>query len=148
MAKAQPQCSVYFCLKIIFQSWLFWLIWPVKCLILMILTMAKYHENLHRDSTLSLLSMVKFFSSLETKMIQKIPNETLLRITRYFNMKLSAWNEVSFSVWQLKHVSFSDEKSICRSVLLRVARTKWPIASLLQGKAGFFYLMAHFFAKS
>ena len=35
--------------------WLFWLIWPFKCLILMILTMAKYHENLLKDSTLSFL---------------------------------------------------------------------------------------------
>ena len=49
----------------------------------MILTMAKYHENLLRDSPLSLLFIVKFFSSLETKMVVKIPNETFLRITRY-----------------------------------------------------------------
>ena len=49
----------------------------------MILTMAKYHENLLKDSPLSLLSVVKCFSSLETKMILKAPNETFLRITRY-----------------------------------------------------------------
>ena len=55
-----------------------------KSLILMILTLTKYHENLLRDGTLSLLSMVKFFSSLEVKMILKIPNKTFLRITRYF----------------------------------------------------------------
>ena len=62
---------------------IFWQIWPLKCLILMILTITKYHENLLRESTLSLLFMVKFFSSLETKMIPKKPNETFLRITRY-----------------------------------------------------------------
>merc|ERR1711989_89662 len=45
--------------------------------------MAKHHENLLRDSPLSLLSIVNFFSSLETKMILKIPNETFLKITRY-----------------------------------------------------------------
>ena len=45
--------------------------------------MTKYHENLLRDSTLSSHSMVKFISSLETKMILKIPNETFLRMTRY-----------------------------------------------------------------
>ena len=28
--------------------------WPFECLILMILTMTKHHENLHRDSPLSL----------------------------------------------------------------------------------------------
>ena len=49
----------------------------------MILIMTKYHENLLNDSPLSLLSVVKFFSSLETKMIIKIPNETFFRITRY-----------------------------------------------------------------
>ena len=40
----------------------------------MILTMTKYHENLLRVSPLSLLSMVKFFLSLETKMVLEIPN--------------------------------------------------------------------------
>ena len=49
----------------------------------MILTMTKYHENLLRDSPLSLLSIVKLFSSLETKKVQKVRNETFLRITRY-----------------------------------------------------------------
>ena len=49
----------------------------------MILTVTKYHENLLRDSPLSLLFTVKLLSSLETKMILKIPNETFLRITRY-----------------------------------------------------------------
>ena len=49
----------------------------------MILTMTKYHENLLRDSPLSLLFIVKMFSSLETKMVLKTPNETFLRITRY-----------------------------------------------------------------
>ena len=54
----------------------------------MILTMTKYHENLLRDSPLSLLFIVKFFSSLETMMALKIPNETFLRITRYFGGNL------------------------------------------------------------
>ena len=47
------------------------------------LTMFEYHENLLSDSPLSLLSTVNFFSFLKTKMIQKIPNETFLRITQY-----------------------------------------------------------------
>ena len=58
-----------------FQIMLFWLIWLFKCLILMILTMAKYHENLLRDSTLCLLFIAKSFSSLEIKVILKMPNE-------------------------------------------------------------------------
>ena len=49
----------------------------------MILTMTKYHENLLRDSPLSLLSIVKLFSSLEAKKVLKMPNITFLRITRY-----------------------------------------------------------------
>ena len=49
----------------------------------MIVTITKCHKNLLRDSTLSLLSTVDFFSSLETKMILKIQNEIFLRITRY-----------------------------------------------------------------
>ena len=49
----------------------------------MILTVTKYHENLLRDSPLSLLFIVKFSSSLETNMVLKIPNETFLRNTRY-----------------------------------------------------------------
>merc|ERR1711989_110701 len=80
----QQQCGVYFCIKIFFKSGFVWLIWPFECLILMILTLTKYHENLFRDSPLSLLFMVKFLSSLETKMVLKIPNKTFLRITRYY----------------------------------------------------------------
>ena len=72
--KVQQQCSVYFCMKMIFKTCLFWLIWALKFLILMILTLTKYHQNLLRDCPLSLLSMVKLFSSLETKMIVKLPN--------------------------------------------------------------------------
>ena len=61
-----------------------WTEWPCKCPILTILTKSEYHENLLSDNPLSLLSMVIFFSFLKTKMIQKIPNETFLRITWYF----------------------------------------------------------------
>ena len=53
------------------------LIWPFECLILMILTMTDYHENLF------LLSIARIFPSLETKMILKIPNDTFFRETRY-----------------------------------------------------------------
>ena len=49
----------------------------------MILILTKYHENLLKDSPLSVLSLVKFFSSLETKVILKMLNETFLKITRY-----------------------------------------------------------------
>ena len=51
----------------------------------MILTMTKYREHLLRDwdSSLSLPPTVKFFSSSETKMILKIPNEAFWRMTRY-----------------------------------------------------------------
>ena len=56
----------------------------------MILTMTKYHENLLRDSHLSLLSVVKLFSSLETKQVLKIRNETFLRITRYHRQTMNA----------------------------------------------------------
>ena len=84
MVQVQQQSSVYFCIKMIFDSWLLWLIWPYKwCLISMMLTMTENHENLLRESTMSLLSLVKFFSCLETKITLKIPNETLLRITWY-----------------------------------------------------------------
>jgi len=92
LAQVQAQSSVYFCLKIIFKSWFFWLIWPFECLILMILTMTKYHEYLLRDSPLPSLSIVIFFTSLETKMIQKILNETFLRITRYLFISLYCFN--------------------------------------------------------
>ena len=68
----------------IFASWFFWLIWPFKCLILMILTMAKCHENLLKESILSLLFIVKFFFPSETKIILKMPNNPFLRIFRYF----------------------------------------------------------------
>ena len=67
--QVQQLCSVYFCIKMIFKSWFFWLKWPFECLILMILTMTKYHENSLKDSPLSLLSMVSLFSSLETHII-------------------------------------------------------------------------------
>ena len=53
-----------------------------ECLILVVLTMTKFQENLLRDSPLSLLFTVKIFSILETKMVLKIPNETFIKITR------------------------------------------------------------------
>ena len=45
--------------------------------------------NMLRDSPFSLLFILKFFSSLESKMVLKIPNETFLRITRYHTQFLS-----------------------------------------------------------
>ena len=99
MVQVQQQCSVYFCIKIFFKSWFVWLIWSFECLILMILTMTKYHENLLRDSPLSLLSIVKFFSSLETKMVLKIPNETFLRNTLYPLYVLQLRMTHSFADW-------------------------------------------------
>ena len=42
----------------------------------MILTMAKYYENLLKDSTLALLFIVKFFSSLQTMNILKMPDNS------------------------------------------------------------------------
>ena len=57
----------------------------------MILTMAKYHENLLKDSTLSLLLIAKFFSSLKTKKILKTRNVTFLRITRYYHFCCHHW---------------------------------------------------------
>ena len=45
LVQVQQQCSIYFCIKLNLESSIFWLIWPFQCLILMILTMAKYHEN-------------------------------------------------------------------------------------------------------
>ena len=56
LVQVQQQCSVHFYMKIIFESLFYWLIWPFECLILMILTITKYYENLLRDRPLSLLS--------------------------------------------------------------------------------------------
>ena len=101
-------------------------------MILMNLTMTKYHENLLRDSPLSLLSTVKIFSSLESKMILRIPNETFSRITRYiprhlpwyrwalwrgllFVLRLAPPRELHpdrFATWRLwrERTSFSDPR--------------------------------------
>ena len=62
LVQVQQQCCVDFGIKTIFKSWFFWLIRPYKCLILMILTMTNYYENLLIDSPLSLLYIVKSFS--------------------------------------------------------------------------------------
>ena len=70
-------------LRMNFKSGFFWLTWPFKCLILMILTIAQCHENLLKDRALCLLLIVKFFSPQEASMILKTPNETFLKITRY-----------------------------------------------------------------
>ena len=76
LVQAQQQCSVYFCVKMNFDSLVFWLIWSDFG------DFGEYHENLLKDSPLSLHSVEKIFSSLETKMILKAPNETFLKITR------------------------------------------------------------------
>ena len=65
----------------------------------MILAMAKYHENLLKDSASSLLFIVKFFFSLKIKMISKTPNETFLRITRY--KITSDWHLWKYLCWIL-----------------------------------------------
>ena len=72
----------------------------------MILTMAKHHENLLRDSSLSLLSAVKFLSSLETKMIPKIQNETFLKITRYYIVMRTN----CFAFWETKKQGIEGKK--------------------------------------
>ena len=59
----------------------------------MILTSTKYHGNLLKDSSWSLLSLVNFFTSLETKKILKIPNRTFLKITRYLLNQLMTSND-------------------------------------------------------
>ena len=121
LVQVQQQCSVYFCIKTFFKSWFVWLIWPFECLILMILTMTKYHENLLRDSPLSLLFIVKILSSLETKVVLKIPNETFLRITRYIH-----------SIW------FAESENVRRS---RTQKTTWrhdgrtPSPTMRQGSS-------------
>jgi len=86
LVQVQQRYSVYYCIKTFFKSWFVWLVWPFECLILMILTMTNYHENSLRDGPLSLLSIIKFFSSLKTKKVLKVPNEPFLRITRYFHL--------------------------------------------------------------
>ena len=63
----------YSCINMIFKS-----------LILMVLTMTKYRENLLRDRSTVSLSIVNHFSSLETRMILKIPYETFLWFTQYY----------------------------------------------------------------
>ena len=113
LAQVQPQCSVYFCIKKNFESWFFWLVWPFECLILMILTMVKYHKNLLRDGLLPSLSIVKFFSSLETKMILKIPDETFLRITRYQIVMLQ-----SITRWEELLDTLVEKVSACNTIFL------------------------------
>ena len=101
MVQEQWQCGVYFFIKIFFKSWFVWRIWPFECLILMILTMTKHHDNLLRDSTLCLLFIVIFFFFLWNQDDYKIPNETLLRITRYIVIKvIFQVGQVSWSIYQ------------------------------------------------
>ena len=76
----------------------------------MILTMTKYHENLLRYSPLSLLFVVRIFSSLETNMVPKIPNETFFRITRYLcsqslGILVSIFSLFFSSDWWLSRIS-------------------------------------------
>ena len=80
---------------------------PFECLILLILTMTKYHKNLLSDSPLSLIFIVNFFSSLETKTVLKIPNRTFLRITLYITALIST-NDLSFFSWFNASAVFSN----------------------------------------
>ena len=107
----------------------------------MILTMTKHHENLPRDSPLSLLSMVEFCSSLETKMILKIPNETFLRITQYQQMDRYALEASASQVVISTPVCLDICKKRGRmmrkfyvqdpmGVVLTVAKKKWNYLSL------------------
>ena len=84
----------------------------------MILTMTKYHENLLRDSPLSLLFIVKIFSSLETKMVLKIPNETFLRITQYLIIEKKSFDQEKNNVKKIfqrkiKNIDFFCYQNIC-----------------------------------
>ena len=72
-------------------------------------------ESLFRDSSLFFLSIVKLFSSLETKMILKIPNETFLRITRsrihFFVTSLSPYFLFS-PLYQSAHLEIDPSRMI------------------------------------
>ena len=92
LEQVQQQCSLFLPRKdlriiVILADMAFW--------------MFKYHETLLRDSLLSLLSIVKFFSSLESKMILKMPNETFLRNTLYLSTVLHCKHSFSSrsSIW-------------------------------------------------
>ena len=50
LVQVQQEYSVYFCIKMIFKSWLLWLIWPFQCQTIIILTMAEFVGNLLEDS--------------------------------------------------------------------------------------------------
>ena len=90
----------------------------------MILTITKYHKNLLRDSPLPSLSIVKFLSSLETKMILKIPNETFLRITRYnYNNSITQENERISSLYSVRLVQSDSNAPNIRSFFYKVTVT-------------------------
>ena len=74
-----------FCIKMILKSWLFWLIWSFSCQIMTILTMAKFLENLLKDSTLSLFDILNIVFLLSSLFDSKMPLVNFLLDTRYFS---------------------------------------------------------------
>ena len=129
LVQVQQQCSVYFSTETTFGSWFFladMAFWMSKfSLILMILIMAKYHENLLIDSPLTLLSMVKFFISLETKVVLKMPNETFLRINRYiitifsfYHWYLNTLKMVTFFWYVYKALEYKIQYELSLSFLI------------------------------
>ena len=75
--------GVSFYIKIFLLFWFIQLIWPSKCLILTILTLAKCLQNLLRDSTWSVISIAKKFLFKVVSMMLKMPIVTFFWITLY-----------------------------------------------------------------
>ena len=94
----------------------------------MILTWTKYHGNLLKDSSWSMLSLVKFFTSLETEKILKIPNGTFLKITRYIPIVQHYLNLLAtalplFAVQILLRINESDATQKEEAIVLMNDRT-------------------------
>ena len=72
------------CKKIFFLFRFIQLIWPSKCLILTILTLAKCLQNLLRDSTWSVISIAKKFLFKVVSMMLKMPIVTFFFLTTLY----------------------------------------------------------------
>ena len=96
--------------------------------------MAKYHENLLRDNTLSNISITKKMLSLAVLLMLKIPNEAFLWITRYLVERHEQKKNFVCSI------SLSVSLPVCLyvhySIHLSVRLTFCPRPTLLGGGGG------------
>ena len=119
----------------IFKSWLFWLIWPFKCQIMIILTMAKFLGNLCKDSTLYLFDTTNIIFCLGSLFASKMPLVNFFWDARY--EESGVWGRDDFEqACTSTSASTSTRLHRCKIKRIRLMRGNQNDDLMMEGQSG------------